>query len=329
MKLLAPLYLLLLAGVPLWYVLVLRLARRRSKWHTQWPVRGQPANPHSQAARYWQVLADWHRRVGHPLLEGLILPVLVILALARPVWDPQARQISSPAQETVFLVDVSRSMLTPDLEGRSRLAGVQEALQDLVADLGQDSCALVAFAGTTVVRCPLSTDRDFFRQAIASLGPLATSRGGTLLGDALRSVSKDFCTAGQKPVIWVFTDGGDQESFPLEAARDLAQLDIPLHIWGVGSLQGGTVPQQQVSSVLEEDLLTQMAASHPEGVYYGPQTPLWQFGQVYLARHQNQMSSTDSLTTWQEGARWLMGLVLVLLAFDLALAGLGPLRSKS
>ena len=49
----------------------------------------------------------------------------------------------------------------------------------------------------------------------------SSPRGGTLIGDAVREASKSFLDKekGHKAII-VFTDGGDQESFPVEAAKE-------------------------------------------------------------------------------------------------------------
>lgn len=248
-----------------------------------------------------------------PGLLPLALACL-ILALARPVWDPQPVLSQSSGQDTVFLVDVSRSMDTPDLQGGSRLSAVRQALLDVAPDLQGDRAALVAFAGTTVVKCPLSSDIGFFRQAAAMLDSTATSRGGTLLGDALRLVKKHFYREGQPLTVWVFTDGGDQESFPVEAARDLGSAGIRLHVWGVGTTAGGQVPGREVMSGLNAGLLEEMARAVPGGTYWGPELPVWHLPARYREYHQDDQVRPGSRVVWQEGAWWLLwpaGLCLV------------------
>ena len=204
-------------------------------------------------------------------------------------------------RDTVFLVDVSRSMETPDVSGSSRLAAVKLALLDLLPDLAGDRVALVAFAGTSVPKCPLTTDYDFFRQSVELLDTSSTSRGGTLLGDALRAVKKDFAAPGRKLAVWVFTDGGDQESFPVEAAKDFGTAGIRLYIWGVGTLAGGQVPERGVSSALNEPLLRDVVAAVPDSAFYGSSSPLWGLPTEYRAHHQNLSVATSSRVIWDEG----------------------------
>ena len=41
---------------------------------------------------------------------------LTVLALARPAWNPVAREVSRKGRDVVFVLDVSRSMLADDLQ---------------------------------------------------------------------------------------------------------------------------------------------------------------------------------------------------------------------
>lgn len=270
---------------------------------------------------------DWQKTWGqaspafaflHPWLLGAASFVL-ILALARPVWDPQPVDRKASGQDTVFLIDVSRSMDTPDINGGARLAAVKQALLDLLPALEGDRVALVAFAGTTVPKCPLTMDYGFVQQSIALLDTTSTSRGGTLLGDALRTVRKDFAADGRKLSVWVFTDGGDQESFPVEAAREYGDSALSLYIWGVGTLGGGQVPERGVSSALNETLLSDVAKAVPGGVYYGSASRLWSLPLEYQKHHRASSVSTVTRVVWQEGSWWLLWPALALMAFDTAI----------
>ena len=254
----------------------------------------------------------------HPWLLGGAFLILMV-ALARPVWDGQSLETHSEAQDTVFLVDVSRSMDTPDIAGNSRLDSVKLALLDLLGTLEGDRVALVAFAGTTVPKCPLTTDYAFFRQSLILLDTASTSRGGTLLGDALRNVQKNFSVPGRRLSVWVFTDGGDQESFPVEAASEYEKAGLSLYVWGVGTLSGGQVPEREVSSALNEELLASVAGAVPGGRYYGSNRPLWSLSAEYAtSRKPVEISGTKNVV-WKEGSWWLLWPTLFLVAFDSAI----------
>lgn len=288
-----------------WFLL--RLAeKRQAAWRAAWRTPSHPS----------QIL--------RPLTAaGGVL--LIILALARPVWNPEPVNADTPGQDTVFLIDVSNSMLTADLDqGQNRIGAVKLALTDLMPELKGDRAALVAFAGTTVVKCPLTTDLAYFSAALSLIEPGATARGGTMLGDALRQVKRDFVRPGHKLAIWIFTDGGDQDSFALEAVRDLAGSGTRLFIWGVGSLAGGPVPGKNISSVLNEELLKGLASALPDSAYWGAESPLWQLNQAYAAHRAPDSTLATTQVVWQEGSWWLLWpiLLLTLLASPVRLAGL-------
>ena len=51
--------------------------------------------------------------------------------------------------------------------------------------------ALVVFAGTAVVRCPLTLDYGFFRMMLDDVSTRSVARGGTMIGDALRKTLEE------------------------------------------------------------------------------------------------------------------------------------------
>jgi len=293
--------------VILWLYLRTKLFENRT-WRSKWNSSG----PKLEFLRPWLLAAA---------------SLFLIVAMARPVWSPREISSSGMGQDTVFLVDVSKSMDTVDINGTSRLDAVKRAIIDLTPDLASDRIALVAFAGTTVVKCPLTGDVSFFRQAVELLDTGSASRGGTLVGDALRQVAKDF---GGSPdpadkskksslSLWVFTDGGDQESFPVEAAADLGAQGISLNIWGVGSLAGGAVPERGVSSALNETLLKSVAQASGNGSYFGIDKPLWQLASEYGLRHRASSLHQTSATVWQEGSWYLVWPTLICVFFEMSI----------
>jgi hypothetical protein len=281
----------------------------------------------------------WRRGwgMGEPRLNFLrpwllgAAALFIIIGLARPVWNPREVSSQGLGQDTVFLVDVSRSMQTVDIEGESRLEAVKRALLDLSPSLSGDRVALVAFAGTNVVKCPLTTDLGFFRQAVQLLDVNSAARGGTLLGDSLREVKEDFLKQGEKGKrlsVWVFTDGGDQESYPVEAAKDLNEYNVSLNVWGVGTLAGGTVPERGVSSSLDEGLLRSVAGAVKDGRYYGAHTPLWRLEGEYRARHRSVSVNSGATTLWSEGSWWLLWPALLCAALEMGIGRLSLRKKK-
>ena len=119
------------------------------------------------------------------VLGGL---VFLIFGLARPGWNPKAETIQRRGRDVVFLIDVSKSMLAEDL-APNRMERAKLAVQDAVDRLAGDRVGLVVFAGTSVVKCPLTLDYGFFRMMLEDVSTDSISRGGTLIGEQVIEAS--------------------------------------------------------------------------------------------------------------------------------------------
>lgn len=231
----APGVLLLLLAVPL-VALLLWAAFRRSKRALELFAGQTPQQtaPSSVRAGIKNVL----------LCAGLSF---VVVALARPQADPEEETVSVRGRDVVFLVDVSRSMLSKDAVP-NRLGRAKLWINDLVNTLQGDRVGLVAFAGVPVVKSPLTMDYGFFRMALDELGPSSVPRGGTLIGDAIRKAMSDVFEPGPGRFrdIVLISDGEDQGSFPQEAAKQAAEQGVRLIVIGIGSeVEGVPVPAEE------------------------------------------------------------------------------------
>lgn len=194
--------------------------------------------------------------------------MLLTAALARPAWSPVEVAPEEPGQGTVFLVDVSRSMLAADQEP-NRLAAVKQALRRLVPDLRGDEAALVAFAGNAVLRSPLTRDRAFLLQAVDGLDPANVTQGGFDFAKALIQVNRVFSPRLRKGALWIFTDGG--EPSPEDAGLAYEQLNLlkdrgwRIYVWGLGGDEPAPVPDRPAVTALNRPFLEVIAGSTPPG----------------------------------------------------------------
>ena len=129
----------------------------------------------SRSAAIWKAILR--------ILAGCCL----IIALARPCWHPVTREVQRKGRDVVFVLDISRSMLADDLQP-TRLERAKIAIGDCLEVLEGDRIALVLFAGTSMVKCPLTVDYGFFKMMLSDVEPRSVGRGGTKIGDALRLV---------------------------------------------------------------------------------------------------------------------------------------------
>ena len=165
---------------------------------------------------------------------------LLVAGLARPAWNLKQTTVTRRGRDVVFVLDVSRSMLAEDL-APNRLERAKLAIADVIDKLQGDRVGLLVFAGTAAVKCPLTLDYGFFRMMLDSISTDSISRGGTMIGDAIRLVLDQMLDKQEKKYkdIVLITDGEDHESFPVEAAKEAAEKGVRLLIVGLGDENEG------------------------------------------------------------------------------------------
>jgi Ca-activated chloride channel family protein len=221
-------------AVPLALLLFLYAERRRS--------RALAAFAFEETRNYLAAERSVRRR---RVKLGLTLTAvtLAVLALARPSWEA-GTPAAQKGRDIVVLLDVSRSMLARDLTP-NRLEYAKGGLRDLLERLRGDRIGLVAFAGTAGLRCPLTTDYDFFRLAVDEVSPESVTRGGTDIGAAIRTAMRDgFDDLAQRDKqMVILTDAEDHGVVAAMAAREAAGKSIRVSVVGLGDeVNGARIP---------------------------------------------------------------------------------------
>lgn len=290
-----------------------------------------------------QGVSPLRRALKTACLLGAIAALAI--ALARPQFNAREREIEREGRDLVFLVDVSRSMLTPDL-APSRLGRAKIWIQDLVAGLGGDRVALVAFAGAPSVVSPLTLDRAFFELQLERLGPGSAPRGGTAIGDAIRKAVTDVLDldpdnpapeAGRFRDIILITDGEDQQSFPVEAARAAGAAGVRIIALGIGSTSGAAVPAPDdtaqafqtyrgstVISRLDTQTLESIARAHPGNAFLNIGTGDIDLDQVYrdlIAAGDKTQFGSATVTEYDERFWLFLIAALALLTLESLIPG--------
>jgi len=254
----------------------------------------------------------------------------VAIGLARPHGNPRSAEGKATGRDVVFVVDVSRSMLATDLTP-TRLERAKLWIKDVSATLQGDRVAIVAFAGTSVVKCPLTLDYTFFSLALDELTPSSVSRGGTNIGDAIRRTLDDvFDTSRERPRdLILITDGDDQESFPVQAAEQAGERGVRIIALGLGdSATGAAVPAEgsgvlrykgeRVLSKQDSGSLASIAQASAGGVYFNVGTGTIELDRVYRDLVQSAAGSeieAPKTTVYDEYFQpWLAAAALGLLA---------------
>lgn len=266
----------------------------------------------------------------------MIALILIILSMTRPGWNLQPETMERRGRDVVFLLDVSKSMLAEDLVP-NRLERAKLAILDCVERLEGDRIALVAFAGTAAVKCPLTLDYGFFRMMINQISTESITRGGTMIGDAIRKVTSDVFDDQIKEFkdIILITDGEDHDSFPVEAAKKAGEKGIRIIAIGLGDEgEGKRIPVtnkngqkifltyngREVWSKLDADTLRKMVAATPGGKYLNVATGTIDLGNVYdnlIASAENKKHESETITRYEEKFQIFLGIAFILLCIEL------------
>jgi Ca-activated chloride channel family protein len=324
-------FILILPLLAVWLGLALHArSRRRRAAHAFVAAAMQPRIlPAESSGRFWAKTIVF----GAALIFGLV-------ALARPHFGVYYEDVKARGSDIYIMIDVSRSMLADDVPP-SRLERAKADVNSLVNRLNGERVGLIAFAGVPVVKCPLTTDYNFFRLALSELSPRSVPRGGTMIGDAIRKALDVLPKSNEREqAILLITDGDDQNSFAAEAAAVAAERSVTIFTVGLGdAFQGARVPTgtensksfvsykgEQVWSKMDGKLLEEIALK-THGTYVPAGTKAYDLAGLY-ADHLSKMRSAEGATQkrmrLREQYQWFLAAAVLCLIADLLISMYAP-----
>ncbi|MGO4331615.1 VWA domain-containing protein [Cupriavidus sp. 2TAF22] len=181
---------------------------------------------------------NWARRLLAPLCW-----VLLVAALARPVWVDPPIERDEPARDLMLAIDLSQSMEARDFTGADgravdRLTAVKQVVRGFIARRKQDRIGLVVFGVAAFPQAPLTMDHD---SVLALLDETQIGMAGpqTAIGDAIGvAVRMTEASPAQEKVLILLTDGNDTASKvpPAQAAQVARDRGLVIHTIGIGDL---------------------------------------------------------------------------------------------
>ena len=208
-----------------------------------------------ESARHWpKILRAWagarHAAVGddHRQTRGRLLLwlglALGVVALARPQWGRVEEPVFDQSREIVIALDLSRSMLAPDVRP-SRLERARLLIQGLLDGLRGERVGLVVFAGTAFLQVPLSADYEVLNEFLPSLNPAFMPVVGTDYEAMLRAVLDAFSASGTADrYLIILSDGESQTDAWRDLVDNLRTKNIRVIGLGVGTTQGAFIPDE-------------------------------------------------------------------------------------
>ncbi|WP_404310432.1 VWA domain-containing protein [Neorhodopirellula lusitana] len=170
--------------------------------------------------------------------------VLLIIALARPGIQPHRESISKTGRDVIFVLDVSQSMLAEDAYP-SRLEAAKNGIRDALDRFRTERVALVIYAGSANILCPLTHDYDFAHYMLDQANPRAVDFGGTTLLSAMEKCVDNLLIesrTGMQDVV-VLTDGEEHGEHNPKIAEQLLEHQVGLLLVGLGDpVSGSRIP---------------------------------------------------------------------------------------
>jgi Ca-activated chloride channel family protein len=232
MTFLQPIYLfLLLLLLPLtgWYWLKLR--------HSQ-PSLQFPSLQHLAAAP-----RSYKYYLRHlPFTLHCLVFALLIISIARPQSINAIRDDDTEGIDIMLALDVSSTMETKDMRP-SRLEAAKSVAAEFIGNRPNDRIALVLFAATGFLQCPLTTDHATLISLLENVQPKILP-DGTAIGVGLAtSVSRLRESEAVSKVVILLTDGANNagEISPMTAAEIARSFGIRVYTVGVGEIDKGNL----------------------------------------------------------------------------------------
>ncbi|MEN8205820.1 MAG: VWA domain-containing protein [Pseudomonadota bacterium] len=253
--------------------------------------------------------------------------LLAVIALADPVWEQQEQPVFRNEAARVIVLDLSNSMLSPDLKP-SRLIRARYKVADILKQNMDGQTGLVVFAGDAFTVSPLTHDVDTIQALLSPLEPALMPAQGSRVDLGLQHAADLIQQAGiHQGNILLITDGFDGQR-ALDAARQVSRDGYRVSVLGVGTDAGAPIPagrggflrDQQgeiVVPALKQAVLQQLAAAGG-----GSYTTIsssdhdidYLFSRMSSQSGEGSQETGMNTTVWQSNGPWLAVLLLPLAA---------------
>ena len=198
-------------------------------------------------------MIDWQfAEVQRIHLVWLALAVVIVLgvlelrsrsalgAFLSPVMQRRLTAQASLTRQVARLGLVLLAMLAEDAPP-NRLARAKAEIAQLVGQLEGHRVGLVAFAGRAAPICPLTPDHSFFTTVLSTVDTRSAGRGGSRVGEAIKTAVRGFPAGAGAKLMVLITDGDDQDPYSEDAAKLARDAGIKIVAIGLGSETGSEI----------------------------------------------------------------------------------------
>ena len=208
---------------------------------------------------YRRMPLTWRTALVHaPFLLRMLAFVMIVIVLARPQTTDPRTESEVEGIDIMLAMDVSVSMLTPDLEP-NRIEAAKAVGIEFIAGRRNDNIGLTLFGGEAFTQCPMTTDHaallSMFKNVNCDLQRQSIISDGTAIGMGLTNAVSRLATSRSKSkVVILITDGANNtgDISPLTAAEIAKKQGVRVYTIAVG----------------KQGMVRQPVGIMPDGSYY-------------------------------------------------------------
>ncbi len=303
-----PLWLALLAAVPVAVAWMILVARRRTgalRYSDLSLLTGIASRPSRLLAAL-------------PAILRLSALSLLILAMARPQGGEVKRDVIVQGVDIMLVLDCSGSMEQPDFPPYpNRLEAAKSVIARFIERRETDRIGLVVFGEQSFTVCPLTVDYGALTQFLSRINLRVVPNDGTAIGlGMLNALHRLRDSTAESKVIILITDGDNNTGVnPLGIAAQVAgPMGIKVYAIGIGPMsfpfRGEGVNPELLQAIAEETKGQAFFAEDPRSL----ESVLAEIDQL-----ERSDVEYNIYAQWNELMAWLVAPALGLLAVEILL----------
>ena len=168
--------------------------------------------------------------------------IFLVLAMINPQMGTKMETFKTFGVDTVFAVDVSRSMLAEDIVP-NRLEKSKQLVNQIINTLNGDRIGIVAYAGKAFPQLPITTDYSSGKMFLQSMNTDMISSQGTAIDEAIQLATNYYDDESKiERILIIISDGEDHNDVSVDMAKIASEKGIIIYTIGVGKEKGAPIP---------------------------------------------------------------------------------------
>jgi Ca-activated chloride channel homolog len=239
---------------------------------------------------------------------------LLLFAMSGPRFCSGGRPVLRKGADIVFVLDVSRSMRARDVLP-DRLGQAKQEISSISRAVTGGRRAILLFAASPLVQCPLTIDQDAFDALLGMASPDLIEEQGTsfrvaleLAGRLLEPTQERRMASGGKgeKIIVLLSDGEDHAGEIHSAVQQLKKAGVHLFVIGVGMRQPVVIPSGEGGESKRDDQgRVVMSSFRPETLQMLARDTHGYYARS-RAEHTVYREVADRINRIAAASRWLM-----------------------